>query len=142
MDRKYKTGKIGCDNVNNKVIRLINNYTKRRDSEKKQLASETRVSRRRTMFFGSLLSVFAVILLMVAFNQKQSNAELYEDVLATSEVLDEKNKQHSDLEQQIRQLNDENYILRIARSEFFLSEEGELIFNLPTKEDEAESDEE
>lgn len=126
--------------MNNKVIRLINNYTKKRENEKKQLASETRVSRRRTMFFGSILSAFVVILLMVAFNQKQSNAELYEEVLATSEVLDEKNKQHSDLEQQIRQLNDENYILRIARSEFFLSEEGELIFNLPTKENEEESD--
>lgn len=128
--------------MNNKVIRLINNYSKRRDSEKKQLASETRVSRRRTMLFGGLLAAFVVILLIVAFNQKQSNAELYEEVLATNEVLDGKNKQHSDLEQQIRQLNDDNYILRIARSEFFLSEEGELIFNLPTKENEEGSVEE
>lgn len=71
----------------------------------------------------------------MAFNQKQANEELYGEVLATTEVLEKKNKQHSDLEQQIRQLNDDNYILRIARSEFFLSEEGELIFNLPDKKD-------
>lgn len=128
--------------MSNKVIRLINNYTKKRDSEKKQLASESRVSRRRTLVFGSFLAAVVVILLTVAFNQKQSNEALYDEVLATSEVLDEKNKQHSDLEQQIRQLNDDNYILRIARSEFFLSEEGELIFNLPDKENEEESDEE
>lgn len=126
--------------MSNKVIRLINNYTKKRDSEKKQLASESRVSRRRTMVFGSLLTAIVVILLTVAFNQKQSNGELHEEVLATSEVLDEKNKQHSDLEQQIRQLNDDNYILRIARSEFFLSEEGELIFNLPDKKNKEESE--
>ena len=119
--------------MSNKVVRLLNNYTKKRDSEKKQLASETRVSRRRTMVFGSILLGIAIVLLRVAFNQKQVNSELHEEVLATTEVLEGKNKQHSDLEQQIRQLNDDNYILRIARSEFFLSEEGELIFNLPDK---------
>lgn len=121
--------------MSNKVVRLLNNYTKKRDSEKKQLASESRVSRRRTMVFGSILLGVIVVLLLVAFNQKQSNEELYNDVLATTEVLEDKNKQHSDLEQQIRQLNDDNYILRIARSEFFLSEEGELIFNLPDQEE-------
>lgn len=121
--------------MSNKVVRLLNNYTKKRDSEKKQLASESRVSRRRTMVFGSILLGVIVVLLLVAFNQKQSNEELYNDVLATTEVLEDKNKQHSDLEQQIRQLNNDNYILRIARSEFFLSEEGELIFNLPDQEE-------
>ena len=57
-------------------------------------------------------------------------------------MLEDKNKQHSDLEQQIRQLNDDNYILRIARSEFFLSEEGELIFNLPDQEKKEQKQEE
>lgn len=122
--------------MSNKVVRLLNNYTKKRDSEKKRLASESRVSRRRTMSFGSILLGIAIVLLLVAFNQKQANEELYSEVLATTEVLEDKNKQHSDLEQQIRQLNDDNYILRIARSEFFLSEEGELIFNLPDQEGE------
>lgn len=133
---------IGCDNVSNKVVRLLNNYTKKRDSEKKQLASESLVSRRRTMFFGSILLGIVLVLLLVAFNQKQANEELHNEVLATTEVLEEKNKQHSDLEQQIRQLNDDNYILRIARSEFFLSEEGELIFNLPDQEEKEQKQEE
>lgn len=128
--------------MSNKVVRLLNNYTKKRDSEKKRLASESRVSRRRTMVFGSILLGVVLVLLLVAFNQKQSNEELYNDVLAATEVLEDKNKQHSDLEQQIRQLNDDNYILRIARSEFFLSEEGELIFNLPDQEEKEEQQEE
>ena len=128
--------------MSNKVVRLLNNYTKKRDSEKKQLASESRVSRRRTMFFGSILLGIVLVLLLVAFNQKQANEELHNEVLATTEVLEEKNKQHSDLEQQIRQLNDDSYILRIARSEFFLSEEGELIFNLPDQEEKEQKQEE
>ena len=128
--------------MSNKVVRLLNNYTKKRDSEKKQLASESLVSRRRTMFFGSILLGIVLVLLLVAFNQKQANEELHNEVLATTEVLEDKNKQHSDLEQQIRQLNDDNYILRIARSEFFLSEEGELIFNLPDQEKKEQKQEE
>lgn len=128
--------------MSNKVVRLLNNYTKKRDSEKKQLASESLVSRRRTMFFGSILLGIVLVLLLVAFNQKQANEELHNEVLATTEVLEDKNKQHSDLAQQIRQLNDDNYILRIARSEFFLSEEGELIFNLPDQEEKEQKQEE
>ena len=127
--------------MSNKVVRLLNNCTKKRDSEKKQLASESLVSRRRTMLFGSILLGIVLVLLLVAFNQKQANEELHNEVLATTEVLEEKNKQHSDLEQQIRQLNDDNYILRIARSEFFLSEEGELIFNLPDQEEKEQKQE-
>lgn len=128
----------GVTKVNNKVVRLLNNYTKKRDSEKKQLKTETRVSRRRALVFGSVLMVIVIVLLMIGLNQKKANQELEQEVAATSEVLDNKNKQHSDLEQQIKQLNDDNYILRIARSEFFLSEEGELIFNLPEGESEEE----
>ncbi|QQD84669.1 MULTISPECIES: septum formation initiator family protein [Jeotgalicoccus] len=120
--------------MNNKVVRLLNNYTKKRDSEKKQLKTEARVSRRRALVFGSVLMIIVIVLLMIGINQKKANQELEQEVAATSEVLDNKNKQHSDLEQQIKQLNDDNYILRIARSEFFLSEEGELIFNLPEGE--------
>ena len=133
----YKTRR-GVTKVNNKVVRLLNNYTKKRDSEKKQLKTETRVSRRRALVFGSVLMVIVIVLLMIGLNQKKANQELEQEVAATSEVLDNKNKQHSDLEQQIKQLNDDNYILRIARSEFFLSEEGELIFNLPEGESEEE----
>lgn len=128
----------GVARVNNKVIRLLNNYTKKRDSEQKQLKTETRVSRRRALVFGSILMIVVIVLLMIGLNQKKANQELQQEVAATSEVLDDKNKQHSDLEQQIKQLNDDNYILRIARSEFFLSEEGELIFNLPEGESKEE----
>ncbi len=128
----------GVTKMNNKVVRLLNNYTKKRDSEKKQLKTEARVSRRRALVFGSVLMVIVIVLLMIGINQKKANQELEQEVAATSEVLDNKNKQHSDLEQQIKQLNDDNYILRIARSEFFLSEEGELIFNLPEGESEKE----
>lgn len=121
----------GCDALANKVVRMINNYTKKRDTEKKVRQGENRVARRRTMLFGSIMLLVAGILLIVSFNQKNQNQLLQEELVQTEEVMDERISQEKDLEQQIKQLNDEDYIARIARSEFFFSEEGEIIFNLP-----------
>ncbi|WP_411842994.1 FtsB family cell division protein [Salinicoccus sp. HZC-1] len=120
----------------NKVVRMINSYTKRRETEKKVRQSENRVAKRRTLLFGSLMLIMAGILLIVAFNQKNQNHLLNEELLQTQEVMDERIEEEKDLEQQIKQLNDEDYIARIARSEFFFSEEGEIIFNLPEADDE------
>ncbi|MEZ2458503.1 septum formation initiator family protein [Salinicoccus roseus] len=127
-----------------KVVKVINNYTKKRENEKKTKQDENRVAKRRTLLFGSVLLVVAGILLIVAFNQKNQNQLIHEELVQAQVVLDERKNEAEDLEQQIRQLNDDDYITRIARSEFFLSEEGEIVFNLSdleTPEEKAEKDE-
>ncbi|MCD2138318.1 FtsB family cell division protein [Salinicoccus halitifaciens] len=116
--------------VNNKVVKLLNNYTRKKESEKKVLTGEQRVSRRRTVLVSSLMLVVAGILLVMALHQHNQNSLLKEEVVSNEEILENKITEARDLEQQIKQLNDDNYIMRIARSEFFLSEEGEIIFNL------------
>ncbi|WP_271397394.1 FtsB family cell division protein [Salinicoccus roseus] len=123
-----------------KVVKVINNYTRKRENEKKTKQDENRVAKRRTLLFGSMLLVVAGILLIVAFNQKNQNQLIHEELVQAQVVLDERKNEAEDLEQQIRQLNDEDYITRIARSEFFLSEEGEIVFNLSDLE-EAEKEE-
>lgn len=127
-----------------KVVKVINNYTRKRENEQKTKQDENRVAKRRTLLFGSMLLVVAGILLIVAFNQKNQNQLIHEELVQAQVVLDERKNEAEDLEQQIRQLNDEDYITRIARSEFFLSEEGEIVFNLSdleTPEEKAEKDE-
>lgn len=120
----------GCGAVNRNVIKLLNSYTKRKESEKKVLTSEQRVSRKRTLLFSSILLIIAGMLLVIALHQNHQNSFLKEEVISNEEILENKLTEAEDLEQQIKQLNDDNYIMRIARSEFFLSEEGEIIFNL------------
>ena len=127
-----------------KVVKVINNYTRKRENEQKTKQVENRVAKRRTLLFGSILLVVAGILLIVAFNQKNQNQLIHEELVQAQVVLDERKNEAEDLEQQIRQLNDDDYITRIARSEFFLSEEGEIVFNLSdleTSEEKAEKDE-
>ena len=38
------------------------------------------------------------------------------------------------LENEIVKLNDDEYIAKLARSEYFLSDKGEIIFNIPEPE--------
>ncbi|WP_031547687.1 septum formation initiator family protein [Salinicoccus luteus] len=123
-----------------KVVKVINNYTRKREKEKKTKQDENRVAKRRTLLFGSMLLLVVGILLIIAFNQKNQNQLIHEELVQAQVVLDERKTEAEDLEQQIRQLNDDDYITRIARSEFFLSEEGEIVFNLSNLE-EAEKEE-
>lgn len=48
-------------------------------------------------------------------------------------------RQQQILEEEIVKLNDDEYIAKLARKEYFLSEENEIIFNLPKKEEEKSS---
>ena len=116
--------------MNKKVVKLLNIYTKKKETEKKVLSNESRVSRKRTVLVGSIMLLIAGILLVIALHQNHQNSYLEEEVAVNEERLDNKITEAKDLEQKIKQLNDDDYIMRIARSEFFLSEEGEIVFNL------------
>ena len=116
--------------MNKKVVKLINSYTKKKETEKKVLSNESRVSRKRTVLVGSIMLLIAGILLVIALHQNHQNSYLEEEVAVNEEQLDNKITEAEDLKQKIKQLNDDDYIMRIARSEFFLSEEGEIVFNL------------
>lgn len=116
--------------MNKKVVKLLNSYTKKKETEKKVLSNESRVSRKRTVLVGSIMLLIAGILLVIALHQNHQNSYLEEEVAVNEEQLDNKITEAEDLKQKIKQLNDDDYIMRIARSEFFLSEEGEIVFNL------------
>lgn len=116
--------------MNKKVVKLLNSYTKKKETEKKVLSNESRVSRKRTVLVGSIMLLIAGVLLVIALHQNHHNSYLEEEVAVNEEQLDNKITEAEDLEQKIKQLNDDDYIMRIARSEFFLSEEGEIVFNL------------
>jgi len=45
------------------------------------------------------------------------------------------------LEEEIVKLNDDEYISKLARKDYFLSENGEVIFNIPENKDKDEKKE-
>ncbi|MBM7694551.1 cell division protein DivIC [Peribacillus deserti] len=48
-------------------------------------------------------------------------------------------KQQDDLQDEVVKLNDDEYIAKLARRDYFLSDKGEIIFNLPKKKEDSDS---
>ncbi|OFL49454.1 hypothetical protein HMPREF3177_07465 [Nosocomiicoccus sp. HMSC09A07] len=123
--------------MTNKIIKMLNKYTIDLDSKKESLKGERKVRRRRMIIVSMLAFVFIFAFISGGIKQKVENRALKDEVRETELVLEEKQEKRAELEQEIIQLNDENYIRRIARGDFFMSGSGELIFSLPESKKES-----
>lgn len=115
------------------VKTLDNDYVRSNtDFVKSQYEKRQKVLRsRRLLVFYILSAIVIVFLANMANNQKERLAEKEAkkaDVLAELEAVKE---QQDMLNLQIQQLEDDEYIAKLARKEYFLSEEGEIIFTIP-----------
>lgn len=128
--------------MSRKVIKILNRYTFNTDNHKKRLKGEARVVRNRTLLFVGIALAVCLYFVSMGLYQKHQNGELEEEIAKTEKVLEERNMTYENLEREIAQLNDDDYIRRIARSEFFMSESGEMVFSLPQsgKNDEENKD--
>lgn len=126
--------------MTNKIIKMLNKYTIDSDTKREVLKGERKVRRRRMLAMSILAFVLTFVFISIGINQKVDNKDLQDEVRETELVLEETNEEHEALKQEIAQLNDDNYIRRIARGDFFMSDSGELIFSLPesTKEKDKE----
>lgn len=101
--------------------------------EKRQKAHKVRLFRRLTVFSVIVVAVMGW-LTVTAFNQSQVLAAKEERkekaLIALEKVQDEQEMLNS----QILKLNDDEYIAKLARKEYFLSEDGEIIFAIPENE--------
>ena len=123
------------------VTPLETNYMKQQERTMKKNAKRKRLFIRRTALFVVLaltLSYLSISTLMSRnslLHVKQEEKKQLEEVLASLE------KDQSTLENEIVKLHDEEYIKKLARSEYFLSDEGDIIFNIPEKKEDDEEEE-
>jgi cell division protein DivIC len=99
-----------------------------------------RLIRRLTVFF---LLVFTISGMLIS--TFLSRAEVLEQKKHEVEKMEEKlsalKKKQTVLEEEIVKLNDDDYIAKLARRDYFLSDEGEIIFNVPeAKKDKQEEE--
>lgn len=123
------------------VASIRNDYVRSvEQQEKRHHAHKVRLFRR--------LSVFGVIVLLISiwlgstiYAQNQTMAEKEEQREQALATLEQVEKEQAMLQEQIILLNDEEYLAKLARKEYFLSEEGEIIFTLPKPEENEEEEE-
>ena len=70
----------------------------------------------------------------------QLNDELVQERKEKAVTYEKLQDKEIELKEQIKRLNDKEYIEKLARSEYFLSNDGEIIFKLPEDKKDAEND--
>ncbi|MRG88185.1 FtsB family cell division protein [Salinibacillus xinjiangensis] len=113
------------------VTRLNSNYMKQYDAQmERHKRRKKRLYRRLTLFAVLIVAVFGY-LLNYHLDQRQLYNEKVNQYEQLQQDLDKLKAEEKDLKEEMNLLKDTDYILQIARKDYFLSKEGEIIFNVP-----------
>lgn len=113
-----------------KIKNLDNEYTQSQNKQKKTVNKTRQVIRKRLTLFGGVLLLIIVIMIIMLFLQKNRNDELVQERKEKAVTYEKLQDKEIELKEQIKRLNDKEYIEKLARSEYFLSNDGEIIFKL------------
>ncbi|MDG4848083.1 FtsB family cell division protein [Peribacillus frigoritolerans] len=119
-----------------KVAKIENPYVAQQEKKVQTVEKKKRGLMRRLTLYSVFAAVFLIFAVSTLITQ---NVALDEKVQQKQELkgkLAELKKDETLLKEEIVKLNDDDYIAKIARRDYFLSEKGEIIFTLPKgKED-------
>ncbi|PQD93981.1 cell division protein DIVIC [Pradoshia eiseniae] len=87
--------------------------------------------KRRLVFFMLFAVMTTGIVLATLYSQKSALKDKEAQKQELKEQLSSLQKEEEQLKEEIIKLNDDEYIAKLARKEYFLSDDGEIIFNLP-----------
>ena len=123
---------------NNTVKTLNNDYVRSNEVEQ----HEQRVKQKQKIFMRRRFTMYVIIAAIIFFgmldyllHQREHLDAQRAELAATQQELEKANEQKEMLEHQITKLEDDEYIAKLARKEYFLSEKGEIIFTIPDKDD-------
>ncbi|TYV85455.1 FtsB family cell division protein [Listeria monocytogenes] len=114
-----------------KVARIENRYIKDTATMKKT-RSRRRIALFRRVAFMAIIFVIVGGLLTITYTKqaltlKEKKAK---QVQVDKKMVAMKDEEEA-LNEQIKKLHNDDYIAKLARSEYYLSKDGEIIFNIP-----------
>lgn len=115
--------------------KLDNDYVRNADKATNYKVQSRKRKMRRIVFFMVVPVIIIAILFNVLAHQKETLLAKEKKKAEVEQQLAELKEQQEMLNLQITQLEDDEYIAKLLRKEYFLSEEGEIIFVIPEKED-------
>lgn len=114
-----------------KITTLHSNYTHEQTEQQLENKKKRRgLYRRLTLIVLIALGISYVIGSMLA-TQAEATQEKINKKIELEKQYAKLKEQEKDHRAEIVKLNDDEYVAKLARSEYFLSEEGEIIFKLP-----------
>jgi cell division protein DivIC len=85
---------------------------------------------RRLTAFGILAAVISIFMISTLISQASAISDKKEEKARLTKQLAQMKQKEKHLKDEIVKLNDEEYIKKIARRDYFLSEKDEIIFNV------------
>ncbi|MGN1401649.1 MAG: septum formation initiator family protein [Bacillus sp. (in: firmicutes)] len=118
------------------VTKMKTTYVQQKEEMKLRQKKKRRGLVRRLTLFGAVACLFLGLILSTIFSQASAIEDKKQVKQETKEQLASLKKEQQELEEEILKLNDDEYIAKIARRDYYLSNEGEIIFNLPKNDEE------
>ena len=117
--------------MNNKVENIGNHYTSKENQKKQRQLKKMRVVRRRITLFGGIMLAIIILLCIMLVFQKHSNEKDAVERKHKEEQFQKQQDEEIALKEKLNNLNDKDYIEKVARDDYYLSNKGEVIFRLP-----------
>jgi cell division protein DivIC len=116
------------------VTKLQTNYALQKEESQIGIARRKKgLYRRLTVFFVFAVAV-AYLMISTIISQNFALANKTDEKEQLKKKLDTLKKDEVLLKEEIVKLNDDDYIAKLARKEYFLSDDNEIIFTLPETE--------
>jgi cell division protein DivIC len=117
------------------IAKIENGYAKQQEAAAVSAGRTKKLLYRRLVFFFVAASVIAFFMISTLVSQSSALAERTAEKKKLDHQLEQLKKKEAMLEGEIVKLNDDEYIAKLARKDYFLSEGNEIIFNLPKEEE-------
>lgn len=114
-----------------KVARIENRYIKDTAIMKKTRSRRRIALFRRLAFMAIIFAVVGGLLTITYTKQVLTLKEKKEKQVQVDKKMVAMKDEQDSLNEQIKKLHNDDYIAKLARSEYYLSKDGEIIFNIP-----------
>lgn len=117
-----------------KVARIDSTYMKQYDAYvERQKKKKIRLYRRLVLFSIVVLLTFGSII-TYHIKQRALYADKQEEYQQLENELASLKSKEKDLNQEVELLKDEDYVLQIAKTNYFFTDKGEIIFKIPEED--------
>lgn len=120
---------------NSKIKILDNEYFRSQQSKQQELAKKQRAIKNYRFGRNALLTIVVIVtfvsILKMVINYRQT-VVLKQQIAQQEKRLEKKKERQDDLKEQVKQLNNLDYMQKIIRDKYSYSKKGEIIYNLPT----------
>ncbi|EAG1010770.1 TPA: FtsB family cell division protein [Listeria monocytogenes] len=114
-----------------KVARIENRYIKDTATMQKTRSRRRIALFRRLAFMAIIFAVVGGLLTITYTKQVLTLKEKKEKQVQVDKKMVAMKDEQDSLNEQIKKLHNDDYIAKLARSEYYLSKDGEIIFNIP-----------